>query len=93
MTHEETFRAFHEQNPHVYAQLVAMCRQARAAGHQKVGIGMLWEVLRWQRMFQTNHSVEDYKLNNNHRSHYARLILEREPDLEGIFEIRQLLSE
>jgi hypothetical protein len=30
----------------------------------------------------------DYKLNNNYCSYYARLIMHREQDLDGIFEIR-----
>jgi hypothetical protein len=31
----------------------------------------------------------DFKLNNNYRAHYARLIMHQEPDLDGIFELRR----
>lgn len=35
---------------------------------------------------------EQWKLNNNFTSRYARLLLENEPELEGLFEIRSLRS-
>lgn len=85
---EQAFRDFHRSNPAVYTRLVGLCRQARARGRNKVGIGMLFEVLRWDHLLRTN--AEDFKLNNNHRAYYARLIMERESDLRGIFETREL---
>lgn len=85
------FEAFHRDNPHVYAKLVQLTREARAVGHQLVGIGMLWEVMRWQLWMQTK-SGDGLKLNNNHRSRYARLIMTQEPDLAGVFETRELRS-
>ena len=33
-----------------------------------------------------------FKLNNNYRSRYARLIMEQEADLEGVFQIRELTT-
>jgi hypothetical protein len=35
---------------------------------------------------------DDFKLNNNYHSRYARLIMEREPGLDGFFETRGLRS-
>ncbi len=84
------FATFHAENPHVYDELVAMARRARAAGHKVIGIGMLWEVLRWNHLFQTVKDAEGFKLNNDLRSRYAREILAREPDLDGIFNLREL---
>lgn len=88
---ERAFRAFHEESPHVYAKLVQLAREARAVGQQRVGIGMLWEVLRWQ-LFVATTSDDGFKLNNNHRSRYARLIMAQEPDLADVFETRELRS-
>jgi hypothetical protein len=84
----DAFRRFHSENPHVYRQLVRMARDGKAAGATKLGIGMLFEVLRWRHTLRTG--GDDFKLNNNYRSYYARLIMENEPDLFGIFEIRKL---
>lgn len=88
---EAAFRAFHEANPHVYRALVELARTAKAQGAAEIGIGMLWEVLRWRLFFET--TDRNFKLNNNHRSRYARLIMAQEPDLAGIFEVRELTSE
>jgi len=85
------FLAFHEANPKVYAELVRLARQAKARGRTKVGIGMLWEVLRWHFWLETN-GADEFKLNNNHRSRYARLIMGLEADLLGVFETRELRS-
>lgn len=85
---EQAFRDFHRANPGIYNRLVGMCREARARSCNKVGIGMLFEVLRWDHLVRTN--ADDFKLNNNHRAYYARLIMERESDLRGIFETREL---
>ena len=85
-----SFAEFHTENPHVYDELVAMARKARAAGHKVIGIGMLWEVLRWNHLFTTTTDRQGFKLNNDLRSRYAREIMAREPDLDGIFNLREL---
>lgn len=92
MSIEARFLAFHNANPAVYAELVKLARQARSIGRSKIGIGMLWEVLRWNVRFALVSIADGYKLNNNHRSRYARMIHKREPDLRGIFELRELRS-
>lgn len=93
---EVQFLAFHATNPQVYDHLVRLARQALARGvatksQTRVGIGMLWEVLRWN-IYLTTEDPTGWKLNNNYRSRYARLILKQEPDLAGVFEIRELRS-
>lgn len=88
LTIEEAFRAFHAANPHVYDELVKLARQARRRGVGRIGIGMLFEVLRWRVALRTG--GDEFKLNNNYRSYYARLMMLREPDLAGVFETRQL---
>ena len=87
---EAAFRKFHAENPQVYRSLVALARQAKEQGVREVGIGMLWEVLRWHFFLETTDGT--FKLNNNHRSRYARLIMAQEPDLVGMFETRELTS-
>lgn len=86
------FIAFHRANPHVYDELVRLARDLKDRGHTKIGIGMLFEVLRWQRMMHTSDPHSSFKLNNNYRSRYARRIMRREEDLAGFFEIRRLHS-
>jgi len=88
-TLDERFQKFHEQNGWVYTALVRLARETLAAGRTRCGIKMLFEVLRWQWELATI-SDDEFRLNNNHTSRYARLIMSREPDLEGFFEIREL---
>lgn len=87
---DERFAEFHSANPAVYAELVRLARELRASGHRRLGIRMLWEVLRWQRMLDIEAGVSPYKLNDHYVPYYARLIMATEPDLVGIFEIRAL---
>lgn len=86
------FEQFHKANPGVYIALVSLCRQAKSAGLDHCGIGMLWEVLRWDSLVGDTKDTSGYKLNNNHRSRYARLIMDQEPDFVGFFETRSLRS-
>ena len=88
---EAAFQQFHENNPKVYEALVSLARQAKDRGHKKIGIGLLWEVMRWQMLLNTTPNENDpYKLNNNHRSRYARFVMDNEADLKDFFKIRSL---
>lgn len=84
------FRKFHGKHPDVYDAVCHLARQAKRAGRDQIGIGMLWEVLRWQTFIAAGDEREPYKLNNNYRSRYARLVMDMEDDLGGFFETRQL---
>lgn len=84
------FLTFHEANPHVYRALVAMARQLKAEGHRQYSIKGLYEALRFKWSLRTR--GEPVKLNNNHTSRYARLIMAMEPDLRGFFSTREMSS-
>jgi hypothetical protein len=91
---EDMFQDFHEGNPRIYVELVTLARRWKAVGHRACGIGMLFEVLRWRKgLLTTDANSPEFRLNNNYRSRYARLIMRREADLEGIFETRSLHRE
>ncbi len=90
---EQAFLDFHRERPEVYAQLVRLARQWVNAGGAKLGIATLFEKLRWEWHVAGLTDSDGYKLNNNYRSLYARLIMKQESDLDGVFEIRSLASE
>lgn len=92
-TLDEAFARFHEEHPEVYREAVRITRELVAAGHDRVGFGMVWEVMRWQRMLTTNDAASGWKLNNSYRSRMARLIMDREADLADVFETRALADE
>lgn len=87
-TLQQRFEAFHAANPHVFFQLRRMALDMKRRGVRQYGIGGLFEVLRWRYAVQTQ--GDEYKLNNNWRSRYARLLMDTTPELAGFFETREL---
>lgn len=87
-TLQENFERFHSANPHVYEELARIARRWKVAGHKKGHIDMFFWVLRYEEGLKTTDT--EYKLNNNHRSRYSRLLMEQERDLKDFFEIREL---
>lgn len=83
------FRLFHAANPDVYSSLVSLARQFREKNKErKIGIKMLYEVLRWN-YYLTTDTDEEYRLTNDFTAPYARLIMDQEPDLAGAFQIKR----
>lgn len=84
------FERFHAANPDVYQELVRLARKLRNQGLDKYGIVGLYEVLRYDRTLSTD--GKPFKLSNDFRSRYARLIMSQEPDLQGFFQTRELTA-
>jgi hypothetical protein len=85
---EAAFVAFDAEHPEVFRELVALAKQFQRRGRgKKVGIGLLFEVLRWRTLVG---EIELPALNNNFRSYYARDLMRREPDLRDVFVTRRL---
>jgi hypothetical protein len=92
LTYQEQFDQFHARNPWVYGALVELARDLKRRGRRKIGMKMLFEVLRWTYYRTTDDPDSDFKLNNNLHSRYSRLIMQKEPDLADLFETRNLRS-
>lgn len=88
LTPAQRFELFHEKNPQVYEELKSLALDLVDLGHVKIGIAMLWEVLRWQHAMRTRDD-QGYKLNNDYRAPYARLLMKNDSRLAGVFEIRK----
>ena len=82
----QAFLEYHAAHPGVYDLLVSLARCCRASGMTQYGIASLFERVRWH--YHVDYGEGDFKLNNNHKAFYARMIMEREPDLRGFFETR-----
>lgn len=83
---ERNFIKFHTANPHVYMALLALALRAYNAGVTKLGIGALVETLRYSASLQTQGDA--YKINNNYRPLYARMLVENSPELANLLELR-----
>jgi hypothetical protein len=90
---EKRFWVFHKANPQVYSLLVTLSRQWRKAKgpRSQLSIAMLFERSRWEFAIATI-TTEEFKLSNSHRAYYARLIMEQESDLRGLFILRKLTT-
>ena len=91
-TIKEQFYAFHASNHEVADELALLAFDLQRRGHERGSISQLFEVLRWQRAMNTDDPSSEFKLNNNYRSHYARMLTRCYPRLDGFFELRQMRS-
>jgi len=85
----DRFTDFHVLNPSVYKAIVEIARVMQGRGIPKMGIALIFERLRWLHFIDTR-GAEGFKLSNDFRAEYARLIMRQEPSLAGFFEIREL---
>lgn len=89
-TIEARFWAFHRAHPEVYAELRRRALLARERGFA-FGIRTLWEAMRWDWAMAKDAGAA-YKLNDHFTSRYARLLMDTEPELCGMFETREIRS-
>ncbi|MFE5089476.1 hypothetical protein [Streptomyces sp. NPDC056638] len=85
---QDRFEAFHALNPWVLRHLETLTADAIERGFQRIGIGMLFELLRYRYGEATR--GDEFRLNNNFRSRYVRLLIEDHPEWRSFFELRAL---
>jgi len=90
--HTRAFLAFHAANPHVYDVLVKYTRQAKASGLSKVGLSTLIGRARWYLQVETT-QPDGFRINDHTGPYYARLIMTREDDLDGMFDLHDSLAD
>jgi len=91
---DKEFAKFHTKHPEVLEQLINHLARLHAEGRARYGVGAVFENFRWHRRIPKEDDPEEtYKLNNNYRSRYARLIVALRPELDGVIELRALRSE
>ena len=84
---EQQFWEFHFAHPEVYLALVEYAFEWRKRRpYAKLGVKMILERVRWELGIR---SMDMPRLNNNHAAFYARLLMDREPELDGLFNLRQ----
>lgn len=81
------FETFHADNPHVYVELCELVTMMVRRDIRRIGIRMLWEVMRWNFLIQTV-DESGYKLNDHYCAFYARMLMERGDAPAGMFSLR-----
>lgn len=83
------FETFHAANPQVWDCLVREARRWKGEGRGKLGIALLIGRVRWVLTVQTKTGGDGFKINDHTAPFYARLLMLRCPDLDGLFELRR----
>ena len=91
MTLQEKFELYHRENPHILPLLVRFVNEAKASGRKHYSINAIFERIRWHLDIETTGDV--FKLNNNYRSRYVRLLEKEHPEYDGFFFKRALDGE
>jgi len=89
-TIEQRFQDFHSANPHVFERIIELLSQVRARGKYRVGMKMIFEVLRWEYFLRTDRPEGEFLLNNDFSSRYSRMVASTRPDLGALLEVRKL---
>lgn len=85
------FRKFHEANPRVWELFKKFSIEASNSGRSHYSAKAIFERIRWHIEIETKGS--DLKLNNNYTAYYARLFHLDQPELDGFFRVRKLVSQ
>lgn len=80
------FKKFHAENPDVYREFKRLAFQMKATGRSKYSAHAIIEVIRWHRDLTTTGDV--FKINNDFRSIYVRLLIYHHPEFREFFELR-----
>lgn len=82
------FMAFHRENPDIYLALLKVAQRAAERGYSKWAIAGAFEVVRWEWSEINPAANGGFKLPNNWKPWYARLIMVEHPELDGLFDLR-----
>jgi hypothetical protein len=88
----ERFELYHELNPKVYSALRGMALDLSRRGRKKFAICMLTENLRWNYMMRTDDPSSSFKFCDHYKPYYARMLMDNEPELDGVFNLKILRS-
>ena len=88
---QTAFEKYNDENPHVLVVLERFTRQAFEAGHAHIGIDFVHARARWYTSIETK--GDDFKLSNRWRPFFARLIMQRNPDMRGVFRLRKAAAD
>ena len=87
---DERFERWARENPGIVEHFLRYARELKGSGVRHYGIKSIAERVRWHVRVESRD--QDFKINNNYVSRLARLLVKRDPSLEGLFETRRLHS-
>jgi hypothetical protein len=89
----KAFLAFHSDNPHVLADIIAQARAEKADGRAVYAVEAHLTNMRWNSDLETEHADDTFKINSEWAAWYSRLTQMECPDLVGFFRLRPALAD
>ena len=86
------FEKYNRDHPKVYEYFKRFAFEAIAAGQKEFSSDAILHRIRWFVTIEQS-PYEDYKINNNYSSRYARKFIEDFPQHAGFFKTRKLKKE
>lgn len=99
ITIQEAFEAYHAKNPEIFKLYCRFTTELLRRGYRRISPRFVMERIRWEKMISTVptpgsgyhvSASKPFKINNNFSSRYARLLIDKVPDLDKVFETRAL---
>ena len=84
------FKLFHADNPHIYRELQRRAQALLDRGAKRIGIAAIVEAMRYDAAIESK--GDQWKINNDYRSRYSRMLLDWNPQLRGVLDTRELRS-
>lgn len=82
----EKFKEWHRDNPHVYKKFKELAHEMKKTGRSRYSAETIINVLRWHTDLSTQGG--EFKISNDYRSIYARLLAYQYPEFEGFFSFK-----
>ena len=83
----QSFIAYHEKYPQVYAQFKKLALQTISKGFKRFSARGVFQVMRWMHGGQLKE--DGFKYNNNYTPYYVRLFEQEHPQHKDFFEKRK----
>jgi len=84
------FREYHKSNPHVYRLFKKLAFEMSETGRKQYSAEVIVNVMRWHH--DLNSKGDPFKINNDFKPMYARLLVHRHPELGEFFHFRRVRS-
>lgn len=82
----EWFKLYDEANPLIYAQFKHFAYQLLESGRHHGGAKQIMERIRWETAISGR---DQFKINNNYATGYAKKLVAEAPRFEGFFSFRK----
>ena len=89
---QQRFERFDQAHPEIYDEFRLIAQDLFQRGRRHYGSKAILEVIRYHRALQIQDEQEEFKINNNYSSRYARKLISEDERFAAFFELRELRS-